>query len=142
VAASDRFRVKTSIAVSKVYDDEALVLNTATGRYFDLEGTAPDVWVLLADGTTAAEAAAALSARYDVDAATAEPQVEALLEQLHAEDLIEPCDGPPSPAPVAGLRARYVPPALTGFSDMEELLAADPPLPSDYTPVWEGRQGS
>lgn len=137
-----RFVRSPGRTASQVYDDEAVVINTSTGRYYDLEGSGVDLWTLVEHGITPQEGATVLAARFDVEAAEALPQVTTFLEALLAEDLVELAAGSgPPPTDALGARRPYVPPAVTTFTDMEELLAADPPLPADYTPVWQPPTG-
>ncbi len=68
---SPRYAVNSEVAVAKVIDGEAIVINVVTGRYYSLEGPSATAWQLLAGGATAEEAGAALAAAYDVDAETA-----------------------------------------------------------------------
>ena len=42
-----RFRFAADRAVAKVVDGDAIVIDTVTGRYFSLEGTAEVAWSLL-----------------------------------------------------------------------------------------------
>jgi hypothetical protein len=138
----------TSITASKVYDDEAIVINTATGRYYDLEGAGADVWALLERGITVGEAAAEVVRLYDTDHPTAARDVEDFFRLLQADNLIvasnseSAAPGPTSNEISQPSRLPYVPPTVTTFTDMEDLLAADPPMPATYTPVWEPQQGA
>jgi len=132
--------VNTEIVAAKIYDDEAIVINTATGRYYDFEGSGPAVWRSLEAGASAVDIAASLHARFHVEQQTAVDDVLPLLARLADEGLIVEVPAPAAPvsagdASLDGARERYVQPALTTFTDMQELLAADPPLPAAYTPT-------
>jgi hypothetical protein len=91
---------------------------------------------MLTAGASASEVAAAVTASFDVDAAAAGSDVDALVERLLAEELIVPAPDVPAPAapPATGGRAPYRAPALVTYTDMEDLLTVDPPLPAAYTP--------
>lgn len=137
---SARYITNHRLAASKIYDDEAIVINTATGRYYDLEGSGADIWALLADGISVSEAAAILAGRYDVEHDEAAADISSFIERLVAEKLVLEAEDPagdPAPIPAPDERGRYMAPSVTTFTDMEELLAADPPMPVQYTPVWE-----
>ncbi len=136
-----RYRVNTVLTASKVYDDEAIVINTATGRYYDLEGSGADIWALLPSGVTVSEVARALAVAYEVEAEAVKGDVGEFLDRLQQEQLVV-IDGGGTEEPVATRqsseqRRTYIPPKVTTFTDMEELLAADPPMPAAYTPVWQ-----
>jgi hypothetical protein len=136
---TQRFVVNRQLTAAKIYDDEAIVINTATGRYYDLEGAGADVWGLLVDGVSVPQAAAVLASRYEVDADKAASDVHSFLERLVSEQLVVEATEPerePRPVPTVEQRTRYLAPSVTTFTDMEELLAADPPMPAQYTPVW------
>lgn len=72
--------------------DEVVVLHLASGVYYGLEGVGARVWRLLREPTTASEIVEALLAEYDVDREECRRDVEALLERLAAERLIETRD--------------------------------------------------
>ena len=133
-----RFQVCTERAVAKVIGDEAIVIDTVTGRYYSLEGSGEVAWTLLAASLSLAEVAEALGERYEVEPAVALADVRHLAEELVDEQLIRVADGTVG-GPTPELNAAhngYVAPSLTVFRDMEELLAFDPPLPGANTTVW------
>jgi hypothetical protein len=132
-----RFRINDELTAAKVFDDEAIVINVVTGRYYDLERSAALVWTMLTGGASADEVTTAICERFDVDAATARPDVHALVDELLAEELIVPAPDaspPPTPPRADSGRAPYSTPALATYTDMEDLLTVDPPLPAAYTP--------
>ena len=131
-----RYRVNSELTAAKVFDDEVVIINTVTGRYYDLGGTGVLVWSLVTDGASVSEIAAALSAAHEVSESTATEDTEALIQRLLEEGLVV-ADGSAPAARLPAARARsadpYEPPSLTTYTDMEDLLAADPPLPSAQT---------
>jgi hypothetical protein len=131
-----RFRINDELTAAKVFDDEAIVINVVTGRYYDLEGTGALAWTMLSAGASAAEVGETMAAAFDVDAAAARRDVDALVDQLLAEELIVPAPDASAPAApaVTAARGTYQPPALVTYTDMEDLLTVDPPLPAAYTP--------
>jgi len=131
-----RFRLNNELTAAKVFDDEAVVINVVTGRYYDLEGAGALAWNLLSSGGSPEEVVQAFVDHYEVGADEAHADVAALVDELLAEQLIVADENAPAPTPLeapAG-RSRYTPPALTSYSDMEDLLTSDPPLPAAYTP--------
>ena len=118
-----RHRCNTALTASKIYEDEAIVINTATGRYYDLEGAGAELWSLLDHGITVDEAATALTATFDVDTERARADVAAFFERLVAEELVVTTDdgvAPGAPSEPSESRRPYTPPSLTTFTDMEE----------------------
>lgn len=128
--------------VSKILDGEAVIINLTTGVYYSTAGTGASIWQWIEAGRSGEELAAALAASYEVDDETARRDVTRLLGELAAENLVTLDDPSPAPAPVTPPESRrpYVPPALTIYRDMRDLLALDPPMPLAGPPPtdWRG----
>ncbi len=84
--------------------DEMLVLDLSRSEYLSANATGALVWERLAEGATRDELAQALVQRFAVDEAQARADVDRLLEQLHAEGLLETDDpdAPGGPSASAG----------------------------------------
>jgi hypothetical protein len=131
-----RYRVNSELTAAKAFEDEVVIINTVSGRYYDLGGSGVLVWSLLTEGASAGDLAAALCQTYDGAEATAREDVEGLIQRLLEEGLVVADDGPTaarSSAAVERSTDPYEPPSLTTYTDMEDLLAADPPLPTAQT---------
>ncbi len=131
-----RFRANEALTAAKVFDDEAVIINVVTGRYYDLEGSGALAWTLLSTGAAPDEVADVFVEHYDIDRAVAARDVDALVDQLVTEELLvagSDLSAPPPPERPSE-RSPYSPPAVTIYSDMEDLLTSDPPLPAAYTP--------
>ncbi len=130
-----RFRVNADLTAAKAFDDEVVIINTATGRYYDLSGSGVLAWSMLERGASVDEIGHVLADAYGIPDATARDDVQQLVDQLSAEDLVVSDEAGAAangheltqPPPGAG---DYSPPTLATYTDMEDLLAADPPLPS------------
>lgn len=118
---------------SKIMEGEALLINLRNGAYYSLAGTGAWVWHALRGHRTQAEVVDFVAMGLDVDPTTARRDVASLLAELAQEDLVRasglaapaaPVD-PPPPVPEGG----YSSPRLEKFSDMQDLLALDPPTP-------------
>ncbi len=133
-----RFRFAAERAVAKVIDGDAIVIDTVTGRYYSLEGTAEVAWSLLTSSLTIGEVADALRARYETGDADVVGDVSRLAQELLDESLVvEAPDAEASTPPPSEEKAdEYSAPTLTIFRDMEDLLAFDPPLPVADVSVW------
>ncbi|HEX8205239.1 MAG TPA: PqqD family peptide modification chaperone [Solirubrobacteraceae bacterium] len=139
-----RHAINGEVATAKVIDGEAIVINVVTGRYYSLEGSGALAWTWLAAGATLAEAADALAARFGIGAAQARADLAPLADELVADELLVRGDavaGPPDPAladadGVAAVRGPYAAPKVVRFTDMEDLLAFDPPLPPTDAELW------
>ena len=81
-------RFPESVSVCTV-DDELVLLDGRSGKYFGLNAVARRVYELLAEGKTRAEALSALLSEFDVDKATLSQDVDAFLRELKARGLVE-----------------------------------------------------
>ena len=75
--------------VSADLEGEAVILNLADGVYYGLDGVGAMVWELLRQPRTAGELRDAITAGFEVDAATAWRDLSALLGDLSARKLVE-----------------------------------------------------
>jgi PqqD family protein of HPr-rel-A system len=85
--SAEIFDASTSV-VSAGLGDEIVLLDTASGEYFGLNGTAALIWRHLGEGRTLQEIAVDLERLYDVDEAQARADVETYVELLRERRLI------------------------------------------------------
>src|SRR5262245_45288347 len=71
----------------RAVDGEMVLLDLETGTYFGLDQVGARVWTLLADGGRLGDVLSALHAEYEVDAATLERDLLALVGELCARGL-------------------------------------------------------
>lgn len=69
-------------------EDHFVMIHLESGRYVALNDTAAEAWRALEEPRDDAALAGALMAKFDVDAATCEQSVPALLDRMRALDLI------------------------------------------------------
>jgi hypothetical protein len=111
------FRPRRPDVIDEAFDGEAVLVHMGTGCYFSLNAPATAIWALLQEGRSVGAIAASLGW---------EPaEVEAFVERLRAEDLVEQAEAD------AGTTVVADPPAATElvlqrFSDMQDLLMLDP----------------
>ena len=121
-------RIANRNVFSKVFDDEAVVLDSVNGVYFSLRGTGVDIWRLIEDNATGAQISEALSARYDAPQEDIARAAGDLLEELTRAELIVP--DPSLEANGASLAATekrpFAAPEIERFTDMQQLLLLDP----------------
>jgi len=140
VAGGERFRLNHGTATGKVIDDEAILINVVTGRYYSLVDAGCVVWVRLSSGGSVSEAVTAVLERYDADEQTVTAEAPVLVQELVDQGLlVEANDGESTSsadelAPPEGARLAYTGLELLTFTDMEDLLAFDPPLPPPSLP--------
>lgn len=137
----NRLRRKDEEVVAKIMDGEAVVINLANGMYYSLDNVGGLIWASIEAGRRIDEIAAEIAARYEVDPGQARDDVLGLASQLLDEGLIavdETANRPPAAAPAAESRkAPYQAPQLNAYSDMEDLLALDPPTPGLADIPWK-----
>lgn len=136
--ATVRYQLRSSDVTGKVIDGEAIIMNLATGAYYSMDGAGAALWELLELGCSRDEAVNALADRYAVDPEVLSRDVNAVIEDLLAEELIAEAGGrvAPTAIPVLGTRSEYTAPSLQKFTDMADLLALDPPMPGLDESAW------
>ena len=136
--AAVRYQLRSSDVTGKVIDGEAIIMNLATGAYYSMDGAGAALWELLELGCSGAEAVRALAERYDVSPEVIARDVNAVIEDLIAEELVAVSGDRAAPTviPVVAAGDAYVPPALQKFTDMAHLLALDPPMPGLDESAW------
>ena len=74
--------------ISTTVDEDTVILDTASGKYFSLEGVGSTVWEALQEPRSFDELLAAVLEGYDVGVETAERDVRALLGSLEEAGLV------------------------------------------------------
>ena len=116
-----------------VIDGEAIIINVLTGVYYSLDGVGSVIWSLIAAGYRNQQIIEQVLALYSVSPQQVREDLEKLIGQLLAEHIVwitaEPPDTPAKP-PIDKVAGDYHSPELNIYTDMEDLLALDPPLPT------------
>ncbi len=133
VALDTRLRPNHEEVIGKVLDGEAIVINLATGSYYAMPDVGAVIWEAIEEQCSLHEIADRVSARYDVSAERAAADMLEFAERLLQEGVValtsDTAGHRDAPARAA-IRAPYATPQLTAYSDMRNLLALDPPMPS------------
>jgi hypothetical protein len=124
-----QYRITQSPNVAaRSFGDEIIVANFITGVYYSLLGSAAQVWDGLMAGQSLPEVSRAVATVGDLDPAEFEQAAAKLVEDLAAENLIEPATDAPvtdwTALPPAG--EAFALPVLERFTDMQDLLLLDP----------------
>ena len=142
VTTINRLRPNEAEVAAKVMDGEAVIINLASGTYFSMDKAGGLVWELIEGRHTLEEVVAAVVARYEVSSTQAQTDIERLLGELTAENLVMVADGEGprlgSQPKEAQQRQPYEAPRLNAYRDMADLLALDPPMPGLYDTPWAG----
>jgi hypothetical protein len=133
VSLETRIRPNDEEVIGKVMDGEAILINLATGCYYAIPDVGGLIWRAIEDHCSLAEIAGRVSDAYEVSPDRARTDVlelaGALMEQrVVAVSTEGRARGAVPPAPAS--RLAYSPPALSIYSDMRNLLALDPPMPT------------
>ena len=141
-----RLRPNDEEVIGKVLDGEAILINLATGSYYAMPGVGALIWQAIEERCSLHEIAQRVSASYQVSVDEAGTDVLALAQRLLDEGVAALAADAPAPGTalaVPGTRAPYEAPQLTAYSDMRNLLALDPPMPSiDTVAGRTGRNGA
>ena len=92
-AAEMRVRISEHVVVREL-GGEAVLLHLGTGIYFGLDTVGARIWQLLAGQGDTEAVYAQLLGEYEVDAVRLRADLDALVEQLIAEQLLFPADSP------------------------------------------------
>ena len=125
------YSINAPDVISETIDGEAMLVNLATGSYYNLEGSGAEVWSWLMDGATTREICEELAARFVGEAAEIEAAVAGLVADLQAEQIL--VESPPrEPRPVTSPpseeaeRRPFTAPRLAKFTDMQDIILLDP----------------
>lgn len=125
------YRIDTPRISSETIDGETIIIDFESGVYFSTDGIGAAIWEEIRAGRPSEEIVAETCLRYPQMEPECRSAVEAFLALLLEERLVVAmAEGLPTPPPgTTGPRAypgRFVPPALTKYTDMQELLLLDP----------------
>jgi hypothetical protein len=137
-----RYQPKTPAVVHETVEGETIIVNLDSGSYFHMDGLGAYVWQSLVAGADAADVTNAIAAHHDELGDHVGGDVDALLDQLTDEGLIEELAADASLSTTAPLpdlpSTSYSPPRLNKHDDMQELLLLDPVHEVDET-GWPSR---
>jgi hypothetical protein len=103
-------------------DGEVIIINFDNGNYFSLTGVSAAIWHALITGASAETLAAAFPGAPAQTAA----EITAFLSELEAEGLITSTPTPSPMSPITTPTVAYETPVLNKYTDMQQLLLADP----------------
>ncbi len=127
-----RYRVNSPQVISETLDGETIIVNLATGHYFNLQGSAVDVWQAVERGEPSEAIVGLLCDRYLAQDGEIATEVERLVGELVAAELVvpekaQPGDGGPPDEPASiGEKLPFAAPVLARFTDMQDIILLDP----------------
>lgn len=121
------FTTTVPLLISQQFDSEVVLANYQNGVYYNLDGTAAQIWLGIKAGRSVAEIAGAFTAATGGDPDVITRQVQTFVNGMLAEGLI--ANGA-SEARVEGwspvVSGEFVVPEFQRFDNLRELLLMDP----------------
>jgi len=102
------YRINTAKAISETLDGETIIINLETGCYYSINPAGSQIWNTLIEG---------------INLDTSSPNILTFLEQLTQEGLLIETNS--EKIPVTTINPIEVP-VFTKYTDMQEMLLADP----------------
>jgi Coenzyme PQQ synthesis protein D (PqqD) len=125
------FRVNEPDVVYETFDEEVVVVNLDTGKYYSLSGTGPAIWVDLVDGFGIDEIARRIQNRHIGEFGVFAAAVTAFADRLVNDKLLVRVGNAvsrpliASEEPAAG-KTPFAAPIIENYDDMQDLLRLDP----------------
>jgi hypothetical protein len=117
--------------ISETVGGETIIVDLASGHYFDLQGTAVDVWQGIERGDSAEGIVQHLESRYEAANGEIGAAVDKLLQEFVAAGLLV-ADGNGAeeiahvPSRNGDERVPFAAPSFTKFTDMQDIILLDP----------------
>lgn len=134
---SGPFRLNEPAVIADVIDGEVVIMNLEHGSYYGLDEVGADVWRMIMAGKTGTEISEEVAKHFSIGSERVLKDVSALIAKMIEQDLLvlaETSAAPIEPPKAEITAGQYVQPDIAIYSDMKELLAFDPPLPT-YEPA-------
>ncbi|MDX6481715.1 MAG: hypothetical protein QOG85_2225 [Gaiellaceae bacterium] len=127
-----KYRVNDPQVISETVGGETIIVNLGTGHYFNLQGSAVEIWEGLARNETVESIVATLAARYESADGEIAAAVHGLVDELGSAELVVPEESSASGEAevstlVVGLdRPPFPRPSFTEHTDMQDIILLDP----------------
>jgi len=134
MADFQRYRINTPQVAFEVFEDEVIMVNFENGSYYSINGTGSELLDLLGRGVDEERMICHIESRYLCDRKTAEGDVRTFLTSLREERLVLPIGGKDTSSTdqldqavrASAAEDLYQAPAISKYSDMEDLIMLDP----------------
>jgi len=126
-----RYRVNSPQVISETVGGETIIVNLASGHYFSLQGTAPEVWSGIERGDGAESIVLELEQHYEAKNDEIGAAVKKLIDDFVDAELIVPDGDENDPVTSQSSlnhdeREPFVPPTFVTFTDMQDIILLDP----------------
>lgn len=115
------------------FEDDAVVIDTVTGRLTVLSGLGADVWARFVSGARVGELLAEVEDRYGRDAAG---EIADFVGRLRTEHYLRPIVDQPSATAARPWPDAYSAPGLEVFDDIADIMTMDPIHEVDVSEGW------
>lgn len=125
--------------ISKIIDDEAVIIKLGEGTYYNLNEVGTLIWKKIQEKSSESMILESVLACFTVEKTEAAEDLKQLLQKLNAENLVSAFEEISDSSPVSAKenKASYSAPGIEVYSDMEDLLALDPPVPGMNDITWK-----
>jgi hypothetical protein len=129
--------------IHETIEGETIIIDLASGTYYSLQGSGPEIWNLVAAGEPATAIVDRLTHADGAPRDVVEPAVDAFLGELQRERLVAPIE--PSAAATReavvelsrnGHGSAFSPPKLEKYTDMQDIILLDPVHQVDDARGW------
>jgi hypothetical protein len=124
-----RFRPNTPPVLHETLDNETILVNLEIGTYYSLNAVGTSIWGAIDRGASVAEVVESITEQSEAEAGAVESSVSAFIDELISEQLVVAANGDHPTGPVRvewPEEISFEPPALSRYTDMQELLLLDP----------------
>lgn len=135
MASEEFFCINSPRIVHEIIEGEAVIINMELGHYYSTDQAGAVIWERISRTACARDLVEAVARRYSGSPEQIEAAVRQFLSELQQENLVIPVPVPEKAEvareneagnQMAEDRPPFVPPSLTKYTDMEDLLLLDP----------------
>lgn len=133
---SNYFQINTAKIAQEIIDDEVIIINLDEGSYYSLLNTGVEIWQGIEKGFSGDEIIQDMIDRYDRNTEEITQGIEALMDELIAEEIIisganlssekKQFSSKNINSKIEQKKIKFEVPKLQKYTDMQDLLTLDP----------------
>lgn len=133
---SNYFQINTAKIAQEIIDDEVIIINLDEGSYYSLLNTGVEIWQGIEKGFSGDEIIQDMIDRYDGNTEEITQGIEALMDELIAEEIIisganlssekKQFSSKNINSKIEQKKIKFEVPKLQKYTDMQDLLTLDP----------------
>lgn len=122
-----KYAINTPMVTSETVDDETIIIDFETGTYYNLQGTANQLWQLLQANYAVDEVITWAMAAYTGNPRTIAVAIHEFVGELqHAQLIVERMAASGAPIPPNAVKVPFAAPTIERHTDIQDLLLLDP----------------